>query len=63
MRELVISSEGELKRNAKCLDRHDGDRTDSRANRYIDQRVALAVGGRNFVDHDHSEDSHDNRIE
>lgn len=52
VRELVVASERELKRNAKGLDGHDRDGTDGRADGQVDQGVSLAVGGGNSVDHE-----------
>lgn len=58
MCELVVPGESELKRNAESFDGHDGDRAHRGADRQINQRIALAIERRDFVDHDHGEDSH-----
>ena len=50
--ELVMPGKSELHRNAEGLDGHDGDGSNGRADREVDQRVFLAVNGRNLVDHD-----------
>lgn len=63
MRELVVARKGELKGDAKGLDGHDGNGSNGRANRQIDESVLLSVHGCNFVNHEDGESHHCNRIE
>jgi hypothetical protein len=63
MGELVVTRKGELQGDAEGLDRHDGDGSNGRADGEIDERILLAVLGRNFVDHNHGEDDNDGRVE
>lgn len=52
VRELVVAGKGQLERNAKGLDGHDGDGADGRADGEVDEGVSLAVDGGDSVDHE-----------
>lgn len=62
MRELVISVQRKLKRNAKGFDRHYGYRTDSRTDRKVVQRIRLSILWSDLVDHDHREYGHKHTV-
>lgn len=49
--ELVIASQGQLDGNSKSLDRHDRNRSDSRADRKVDEGVLLSILWSYLVDH------------
>lgn len=49
---LVMARKRQLQRNAECLDGHDRDRPDSRADAQVDERVLLAVDRADLVNHD-----------
>ena len=52
MAELVVAGKREFQGDAKGLDGHDGDGTDSRADGQIDECVLLAMDRRDSVDHE-----------
>lgn len=56
MSELVVAGKGELEGNAESLDRHDGNGSDSGADREVDESVLLAVNGSNLVNHEQRKD-------
>lgn len=56
MNELVIARKCQLDRNAERLDRHDRYRSNSGANRDVDQRILLAVDRGNPINHQRGED-------
>lgn len=58
MGKLIVASECKLQGDSECLDRHDRYGTDGRADRYIDERIVLAVNRRDFVYHDGGEDDY-----
>lgn len=57
MRKLIMPAQREFHRDTEGFDRHDGNRADGGANRDEDERVPLAVDGRDSVDHDGRENS------
>jgi len=54
MRELVVARQSQFHSNSKCLDRHDRDRSNSRANRQVNQGVPFPVLWRDSVYHNDS---------
>ena len=63
MNELVVASKRQLDRNAKGLDRHDGNRSNGGANRDVDERVFLAVDWRNPINHHSRENRNGQTVE
>lgn len=63
MRELIVTPECQLQGDSEGLDRHDGHGANGRADGEIDERILLAVFGRNLVYHHDGEDSHGNSVE
>lgn len=63
MRELIVSRECHLQRDAERLDEHDRDGASRRANGEVNQRVLATVLGRDLVDHDDGEDSDKGAVE
>lgn len=63
MSELVVAGERQLQRDAECLDSHDRDRANSRANAEIDERVLFAVLRSDLVDHNAGEDADHKGVE
>lgn len=63
VRELVVAGKGELQRDAKGLDRHDGDGADGGADGQVDERALLAVRRGHLVDHDDGEDCNEEHVE
>jgi hypothetical protein len=59
MSELVASAKGQLDSNSKCLDRHDGDRANGRADGEVDEGILLSIFWSYPVYHDERE--HENR--
>lgn len=55
VRELVVSSEGELEGNAKAINSHDGNRPDQGTYRDVHDGGRLSIARRNVVDHDKRE--------
>lgn len=63
MRELVIAPESELQGNTKCLDRHNGDGADCRADGDVDKRILATISWRNAVYHDTRKCCHHRDVE
>lgn len=63
VRELIVSGEGELERNAEAFDRHDGNAADGRTDGQVNHRIALAVHWRDLVDHHKCEDGDKRAVE
>lgn len=63
MHELVVATNGQFHCNTKGLDGHDGNRSNSGANRDVDERVLFAIDGRNPVDHQSREDCNCDTVE
>lgn len=63
MGELVVTSKGKLQSNTESLDGHDGDRSDGRADREVDEGVPPAVDGGNLVDHKDGECDNSDGVE
>lgn len=61
--ELVVAANGQFHRNTEGLDGHDGNRSNSGANRDVDERVLFAIDGRNSVDHQSREDRNCDTVE
>lgn len=61
--ELVVPRKGQLESNAKRLDGHDRDGSNSRANAQVDKRILLAVDRPNLVDHNRRENADEQRVE
>jgi hypothetical protein len=63
MDELVVSSNGQLHCNTKGFDGHDRNRSNSGANRDVDERILFAIDWRNPVDHQSREDRNCDTVE
>ena len=63
MRQLVVSVERELERDAECLDAHHRDRADERADGEVDERRALAVHWHHLPDHHSGKDADKQAVE
>lgn len=63
VRELIVASEGELERDAKAFDGHDGNGACQRADGHVDQWRLGAVCGADFVDEHEADGRRDNAIE
>lgn len=60
--ELVVAGKGHLQRNAKRLDKHDGNGAGCGADGQVDQRVLAAVLGCDLVDHEDREDGNEEAV-
>lgn len=58
MRELVVPAQGQFDGNAKCLDGHDRNGADGRADRDVDERVLLPIHRSYPVNHHGRVDGH-----
>jgi hypothetical protein len=63
MRKLVVPVERHLERNSEGLDSHDGHGSGRRTDGKVNERILLAMSGRDLVDHDDREDGHDGAVE
>lgn len=58
-----MAGKSKLEGDSKCLDRHDGNGADSRADREVNESVLLAMDGGNFVYHENGEGYDGDRVE
>ena len=63
MAELVVTSERQLERNAKSLDRHDRNGPNGRADGKVDEGVFLAIARGNPVNHKDGEANNGKGVE
>jgi len=63
MRELIASAQSEFQGDTKCLDRHDGDGANCRADGDVDERVLATISWRNAINHDAGKCCHEHDVE
>ena len=63
VRKLVVPGKGHLERNAECLDGHDGDGAGCGADGQVNERVLLAMLGRNVVNHENGEGGDEDAVD
>jgi hypothetical protein len=61
--ELVVAGKGKLESDTKSLDGHDGDGSNGRADRKVDDRVSLAVDWSDPINHEDGESNNSEGIE
>lgn len=62
MGKLILALKREFQSNTKCLDRHDGYGTNSRADGEVYQGILLAIFWGDLVDHDDGEHGNDGDV-